>query len=92
MKGKPTKIKAFCEETGRRVLDGSPGGSRCGWVGDCEREVYRWLKKERTYLQLWDTLIRVGENPQLLGLFMADMADKQGMCLHGPLFLRLCSE
>lgn len=44
-KGKPAKIKDFCEETGRRVLNGSTEGSRYGWVGDCEQEVYCWLKK-----------------------------------------------
>lgn len=43
-------------------------------------------KREKEYLQLWDTLIRVGEHPRLLGLFMAEQARA------GPLSLRLCSE
>lgn len=38
------------------------------------------VEKKREYLQLWDTLIRMGENPGLLGLFMAEQARDVSAC------------
>lgn len=64
--------------------------SRYGWIGDCEHEVYCWAKKKRVFVfAALDTLIRVGET---LCSWVFSWLSKQGMCLHGSHFLRLCSE